>query len=155
IIETTNESLENVDDIETIDDIDGNTADRLQDEIFTQVVEEINTQSQEILGEDIADDVDTPEEARQEADEIEEEYGNAAEEAVDGLNNSADNIEEIHELTEGVDDTGGDRLTVDANSSTEFTADLGPEETTTMALYLDDDNVAEKTVDPDEVETYC
>ncbi|ELY55095.1 hypothetical protein C493_11452 [Natronolimnohabitans innermongolicus JCM 12255] len=156
IIEDTNERLENVDDVEPIDEIDANTGDDVQEEVFTQVVAEINAQSQELLGTDIAGAVDTPDEARAEADEIEAEYGAAAQEAVDGLNDAADNVEEIRELTDrgGSGDGSADELTVGADDSETVTTGL-EDDTATVSLHLDGDEIAEATADYDEMDNYC
>ncbi|SER28474.1 hypothetical protein SAMN04489841_3545 [Natrinema salaciae] len=163
IVEDINAKLENVDPVGTIDELTESTADDLQDEIFTQVVAEINAQAQEQIGADIADEVSTPEEARAEAEEM------PVDRATDALNNAADSVEEIQSIAadatsgdgddgDGDDDTGGgsdDGLTVAANGSTRFKTRLEEDCTATVTLSLNAETVAEATVDYNQQETYC
>ncbi|WP_254521462.1 hypothetical protein [Natrinema caseinilyticum] len=163
IISGINEKLKNVEPVGTIDSIGPNTASNLQEEIFTQVVAEINAQAQEKIGADIANPVSTPEEARAEADRI------GIEKAANALNNAADKVEKINQLIadadtgDGSGDTGGDGsnggstggLTVGANSSTEFRTELEPDCTATVTLTLDGETVAEASIDYDEQDSYC
>ncbi|MFC4542851.1 carboxypeptidase regulatory-like domain-containing protein [Halosolutus amylolyticus] len=75
-------------------------ADRLRADVFAQVVAEINAQSRERVGMEIANPVGTPAEAREEAEYIEETYvpvNEDAQEAADSLYSAADWVEEHHE----------------------------------------------------------
>ena len=102
-----NPQLETAADVGTIDNIDDDTIDTLSSEIFDQVVAEINAHAQAQIGEDIAEDVDSSEEARDEAESIHEEFGhNNADNAIDALYYAADLVDEIHDLADGGDGDG-------------------------------------------------
>lgn len=159
-IEELNARLENVESIASLDEVEAGTADeagrleseadRLQNDIFTRMVAEINTQSRDIIGEDIADEVSTPDEARAEGENIEEEYGVAAREAVVALNDAADTVEEIRVTLADAADTlraDDDRLTVDANTSVEMRVGLGSDSAATVSLYHEDEEVATETAE--------
>ncbi len=110
-IEIINDGLENVADVETVATVEAENwdeaeaeADRLRDEpgeledvILDQVVDEINVQAEDSIGQEIAEDVDTTEEAREEADRLRDVWGTAGgediEEAAESLESAADRID--------------------------------------------------------------
>ncbi|MFC4542853.1 carboxypeptidase regulatory-like domain-containing protein [Halosolutus amylolyticus] len=82
-------------------------ADRLQAAYLDAVVREINAQAQERAGMEIAEPVDTPAEAREEAQHIEETYvpvNEDAQEAADSLRNAADFVERFQADLNGAAD---------------------------------------------------
>ncbi|MFC4543530.1 carboxypeptidase-like regulatory domain-containing protein [Halosolutus amylolyticus] len=115
MVEEVNAGLGNVSAVEGVDPVEAETdaeaeaeaerlwdeADRLEEAVLTQVVAEINYRSQEKIGRDIADDsVSTPEEARTEAQNIEDTYVHIDEDAqtaADSLWQNADRVEAIRE----------------------------------------------------------
>ena len=122
LVSEANEELEEVDDVEKTDPVEAETrdealdeADRLQgeidrypDDILGSIVEEINIQAEEEVGQyldgDLIDDpVETPDDAREQADYIEENFGDLsdeAERAYEGLRDAADGLEEGEDALE-------------------------------------------------------
>lgn len=109
LVEELNSELEHADEVEKTDPVEAETraeaeaeADRLRDEIdrypddiLGAVVTEINTESQNMIGQDIVEEpVETSDDAREVADDIEEEWGELAEEAYEGLREAADGLDQ-------------------------------------------------------------